>query len=131
MAAFAAATLATAAVAAAATAVIAAAPAPPEPPPAPQPKVIPASAVQYLEPIELEYPRLSRKLGETGRVLIRIFIDEAGLAKNVQVNRSSGHPRLDEAALSAVQKARFKPYTENGRAVAGWAFIPLEFELEK
>jgi len=30
-----------------------------------------------------------------------------------------------------VQKARFKPYTENGMPIAGWAFIPLEFELEK
>jgi protein TonB len=104
-------------------------PAPPAPPPAP--KIIPASAVQYLEPIVLRYPRLSQRNGETGRVLIRVYIDEAGLAKNVQVNRSSGHPRLDDAALAAVQKARFKPYTENGAAVAGWAYIPLDFELEK
>jgi protein TonB len=104
-------------------------PAPPAPPPAP--KIIPASAVQYLEPIVLQYPRLSQRNGETGRVLIRVYIDEAGLAKNVQVHRSSGHPRLDDAALAAVQKARFKPYTENGAAVAGWAYIPLDFELEK
>jgi len=108
---------------------VAVAPAPP--PPAPLPKVIPASAVQYLEPISLEYPRVSKRLRETGRVLIRVFIDEAGVAKNVRVERSSGHPRLDEAALAAVQKARFRPYTENGQAVAGTAFIPLDFELEK
>ena len=79
----------------------------------------------------LQYPRLSQRNNETGRVLIRVYIDEAGLARTVQVNRSSGHPRLDEAALAAVQKARFKPYTENGVAVAGWAYIPLDFELEK
>jgi protein TonB len=115
--------------AAPAAAPIAPPPAPVAPPPAP--KVIPASAVQYLEPIALEYPRLSKRNGETGRVLIRVYIDEAGLAKNLQVNRSSGHPRLDEAALAAIQKARFKPYTENGQPVAGWAVIPLEFELEK
>ena len=106
------------------------APVPVAPAPAP-PTIIPASAVQYLEPIALEYPRLSKRNGETGRVLIRVYIDEAGLAKNLQVNRSSGHPRLDEAAFAAVQKARFKPYTENGMPIAGWAFIPLEFELEK
>jgi protein TonB len=101
------------------------------PAPAPQPRIIPASAVQYLEPIALEYPRMAKRLGEAGRVLIRVFIDEVGLAKNAQVNRSSGHSRLDDAALAAVQKARFKPYMENGAPVAGWAFIPLEFELEK
>ena len=38
---------------------------------------------------------------------------------------------LDEAAVAAAQKARFKPYTENGRPTAGWARIPFPFELEK
>ena len=87
--------------------------------------------MQYLEPPALEYPRLSQRAGETGQVLIRVFIDGAGLARDVRVDRSSGHARLDAAALAAVQRARFKPYTENGRPVAGWAFIPLDFQLER
>ncbi|MEP7303064.1 MAG: energy transducer TonB [Caldimonas sp.] len=107
-----------------------AAPAPPAPPP-PAPKIIPASAVQYLEPIVIEYPRVSKRLGESGRVLIRLFIDEAGLARTLQINRSSGHARLDDAALAAVRKARFKPYTENGQPLGVWTFIPVEYELEK
>ena len=113
---------------------VAAAPAP-TPAPAPvlaaAPRIIPASAVQYLEPIVLEYPRQSKRMGETGHVLIRVFIDEAGAAQNVQVNRSSGHSRLDDAALAAIRHARFKPYTENGKAIAGWAFVPLDFQLEQ
>ena len=105
-------------------------PAPPAPPPAP--KVIPASAVQYLgEPPVPEYPRLSIRAGETGRVMLRIYIDEAGLPRTVQVEKSSGHPRLDEAGAAAMKKARFKPYTENGQPVAGHAFVPLDFALEK
>jgi protein TonB len=105
---------------------------PPAPPaPAPLPKMIPASAVQYLEPPVLEYPRLSRRNGESGQVLVRVWIDTAGLPRTVQVSRSSGHPRLDEAGMAAVQKARFKPYTENGQPMAGWAVIPLNFELER
>ena len=78
-----------------------------------------------------EYPRLSIRAGETGRVMLRIYIDEAGLPRTVQVERSSGHARLDEAGAAAMKKARFKPYTENGQAVAGWAFVPLDFALEK
>ena len=35
----------------------------------------------------------------------------------------SGHPRLDDAALAAVQKARFKPPSENGQAVSGYAQV--------
>ena len=112
---------------------IAAAPEPVVAPPAspPAPKVIPASAVQYLEPLAPEYPRMSKRLGETGRVVVRVFIDEAGVVRDARVQQASRHVRLDEAALAAVQKARFKPYTENGRPVSGWAFIPIDFELEK
>ena len=107
-------------------------PAPPVPPaPPPPPKNIPASAVQYLEPPVLVYPRLSMRNGEAGRVLVRVYIDTAGLPRNVQVSASSGFVRLDEAAIAAVGKARFKPYTENGQPTAGWALIPLKFELER
>ena len=34
-------------------------------------------------------------------------------------------------ALAGVQRARFKPYSENGVPTAGWARIPIPFELEK
>jgi protein TonB len=115
---------------------VAAPPAPPqvvEAPPAPPapPKMIPASALQYLEAAPPEYPRTSRRLNEAGNVLLRVYIDERGLTASVQVSRSSGHARLDEAALAAVKKWRFKPYAENGQPMAGWAVIPVIFELEK
>jgi protein TonB len=98
--------------------------------PAP-PKHIPASAVQYLEPPAPDYPHASRRLREAGRVLVRVYIDEAGLPRSVQMEQSSSHARLDDAAVVAVRHARFKPYTENGRPTAGWALIPLLFDLER
>lgn len=103
--------------------------APPAPPP--PPKNIPASAIQYLEPPAPEYPRLSRRLGEAGLVVVRVYVDEAGLPRSVQLAQSSGFARLDEAALAGVQRARFKPYSENGVPTAGWARIPIPFELER
>ena len=106
--------------------------APPAPPaPAPAPKMIPASAIQYLVPPAPEYPRLSRRNGEAGTVIVRALADEAGVPHEVQVERSSGFVRLDEAAMAAVRKTRFKPYTENGKPVAGWVRMPFPFELEK
>ena len=33
--------------------------------------------------------------------------------------------------LDGVRRARFKPPTENGQPTAGWARIPIPFELEK
>ncbi len=115
--------------------VVLAPPAPPAPPtspaPPPPPKMIPASAVQYLDPPQISYPRQSRRLGEEGQVMVRVYIDEAGLPRQVHVEQSSGHSRLDEAAVAGVRLARFKPYTENGQPVGGWARIPVPFELER
>lgn len=87
--------------------------------------------VQYLEPPAPEYPRLSKRNAESGRVMVRVYIDPSGLPRNVQVSTSSGHPRLDDAAAASVQKARFKPYTENGQPVGAWTTIPINFELER
>lgn len=103
-------------------------PAPPPPPPAP--KFIPPSSVQYLRLPDPAYPALSRRTREQGTVLVLVWADEQGLPQRLRVARSSGHPRLDAAALDAVERARFRPYTENGKAVAGWVYVPIEFTLD-
>jgi periplasmic protein TonB len=101
------------------------------PPAAPSPpKMLPASAVQYLD-TPLDYPRASRRLSEAGTVTLRVYIDERGHVASVQLSRSSGFARLDDAALASVKKWRFKPYSENGQPMAGYAVIPVMFELEK
>jgi protein TonB len=105
--------------------------APPFPPaPAPPSRSIPATAVQYLDPPAPAYPAMSRRLGESGQVLVRVEIDPHGRASQVRLLRSSGHSRLDESALAAVRAARFKPYTENGVPFAVWTTVPIVFELE-
>ena len=67
------------------------------------------------------------------RVMLRVYIDEAGRPARSQVDvaHRAHVRRLDDAALAAVRKARFKPPTENGQPVAGWAYVPVDFELEK
>jgi periplasmic protein TonB len=65
-------------------------------------------------------------------VIVRAHVGtEGGAPHSVQVEKPSGHARLDQAALAAVQRARFKPYAEKGQPVEGWALIPIRFELEK
>ena len=107
-------------------------PAPPSPPSPPSPpRNLPASAVQYVTTVEPEYPRLSKRNGESGRVMVRVFIDEAGTPRQVQLAKSSGFERLDASALAAVLKFRFSPPTENGQPLSGWANVPIDFGLEK
>jgi protein TonB len=99
-------------------------------PPSP-PRLIPAAAVQFTLPPVIEYPRLARRNAESGLVIVRAHVGvEGGPPRSVQIEKSSGHARLDQAALLAVQKARFKPHSENGRGVEGWALVPIHFELE-
>lgn len=76
------------------------------------------------------YPRVSRIRGEEGRVVLRVQVTAAGAAASVHVRRSSGHRRLDEAAIEAVRTWRFEPATRFGMRVAGAVDVPIVFRLE-
>jgi protein TonB len=93
--------------------------------------LIPASAVQYLVLPDVRYPAASRRLNESGLVIVAVFVDAAGLPQDVRLDQSSGFERLDRAALAGVRLARFKPFVLDGRPTAGWVRIPIPFELER
>jgi protein TonB len=101
---------------------------PPAPAPLP-PRTIPSSAIQYIVPPAPVYSRISARMRESGKAVVRVLIDEAGLPRTVQLAASTGFARLDDAALAAVRNCRFKPWLDHGVAVAAWANIPIEFEL--
>lgn len=108
-----------------------AAPKAPPPPAAPQePKTVPSTAVRYLTRPAPVYPAYSRRVGETGRVVLRVLIDAGGSPANVTVQQSSGFKRLDDSAVTAVRAARFQPYTEDGTPRPVWVLIPIVFDLE-
>jgi len=109
-----------------------AAPAPPAPPPPapPPPKQIPASEVAYLVPPPIELPMASRRLNEQGTVVLRVLVGTDGQPRQVSLQRSSGHGRLDEQAMWAMRRARFKPQTENGVPIEWIVIAPLQYELQ-
>ncbi|TAN29913.1 MAG: energy transducer TonB [Castellaniella sp.] len=75
------------------------------------------------------YPRLSERRGEQGRVVLRVLITPQGGVADVKVQHSSGYARLDEAAVQAMRRAHFRPYTENGVAYPARVDIPFDFVL--
>jgi protein TonB len=87
------------------------------------------SEVAYLKQPAPHYPSESRRSFEEGLVILRVLIDESGHAKSVNIYRSSGHPRLDEAAREAVVRAVFRPYIDGGVAREAVAMVPVEFSL--
>ena len=77
------------------------------------------------------YPSLSQRLGEEGRVLLRVEVSADGRPLTVTLKTSSGFVRLDEAAIKAVTRWQFKPAQQNGRAVASRVDVPILFKLKK
>lgn len=127
---------------------------PPPPVPAPALPVVAAPAVveappappppRPVEPVALTgdlslacpsraspaYPALSRRLGEEGRVVLRVELDSEGRVDSARVATSSGFKRLDEAALAAVRGWRCNPPTRDGRSTSAVATQPFQFNLE-
>lgn len=78
-----------------------------------------------------DYPSISKRLGEEGRVLVRVLIQADGSLAEVQVLKSSGHPRLDSAAVEHVQRDwRFVPARRNGEAIAAWGRFGVTFQIQ-
>jgi protein TonB len=92
--------------------------------------VEPSADADYLKNPPPAYPRASRRLGEQGTVIVRVFISTQGLPEKAEVRTSSGFARLDQAALEAVQRWRFVAGRRSGTPEAMWFNIPVRFVLE-
>ncbi len=99
----------------------------PSPPAPPTPRTV--SSVEYIKAPQLVYPNLSRRLGESGTVVLRILINEKGLPEQILVHKSTGYSNLDEAGRQAAMRALFKPMIENGKPVPVYVLVPLTFQL--
>lgn len=107
-----------------------AAPAAPPAPPPPAKVELPSSDADYLQNPRPAYPPISKRLGEQGKVLVRVFISTDGTAQKAELRQSSGYERLDQVALTTVQKWRYVPGKRNGVPEAMWFVVPINFVLE-
>ena len=92
--------------------------------------VLPSTSADYLNNPAPPYPRQSKRMGEEGTVLIRVWVTPEGRAEKTEIKTSSGHARLDEAALSTVPRWRFVPGQRNGLPEAMWFNVPIRFVLD-
>ncbi len=111
---------------------------------APQPAPVAAPAVQapvsapitaarfdadYLQNPKPVYPAMSRRLGEEGKVVLRVRVSAQGQPLAVEVSKSSGFPRLDDAARLAVERWRFVPARQGNEPIEASVLVPLNFTL--
>jgi len=112
-----------------------AAPTPPAPPalppapPAPPAVQLPSSNADYLQNPKAVYPAMSKRLGEQGKVIVKVLVGVDGLPKSAEVKKSSGFERLDEAAIAYIMKCRFVPGKVNGVVQAMSYDAPVNYVL--
>jgi len=78
--------------------------------------------------VQPEYTQAARSAGAEGRVRLELQIDEQGEVKNVRVIQGIGHG-LDEAALAAAKRTRFRPATRCGKPVMAPFILSMRFVL--
>ena len=83
----------------------------------------------YLRNPPPKYPAESRKLREEGVVLLKVAVTAEGRAADVQLQRSSGFARLDDAALKAVRRWEFNPARLGATSIACAVEVPVRFGL--
>ncbi len=110
------------------------------PPPAPEegPKV---KFIPYDEPPKLvggmaalqraiRYPEIAKEAGVEGTVIVQAFINKNGTVEEVVVVKGVPKTGLNEAAVEAVKRTKWKPAQQRDRAVGVWYSIPIVFRLK-
>ena len=105
--------------------------APPPPPSGPQFKFIPYDdPPRPITPIKPVYPDIAQEAGIEGQVLIQCFIDKSGRVKETIVIKGIPNTGLNESAVAALRKTRFRPAKQRETPVGVWITIPINFKLQ-
>ena len=105
--------------------------APPPPPSGPKVVFIPYDdPPQPMTSIRPQYPEIAQEAGIEGVVVVQAFIDKKGRVKETLILKGVPNTGLDEAAMEAIRKTRFKPAKQRERAVGVWISIPVNLKLK-
>ena len=94
------------------------------------PVTLPSLNASYLQNPAPTYPATARQNGEEGKVLLRVFVNEAGTVEKLTLKKSSGYELLDDAAKETVGKWQFVPAKQGDKTVSAWVVVPISFNLE-
>ncbi|HEX5707190.1 MAG TPA: TonB family protein [Pyrinomonadaceae bacterium] len=106
-------------------------PPPPKPTPPPKPKTVVSGGVLNGKAISKpapSYPAIAKQARASGSVTVQITVDEGG--RVISANAVSGHPLLQQAAVSAVRNWRFTPTLLSGQPVKVTGQVIVTFTLQ-
>jgi protein TonB len=97
----------------------------PEPPDLPVIEAIP----HYKKNPPPVYPRMARRRGYEGTVLMEVLVSRKGRVEMVRLLESSGYDVLDREAVAAVKQWVFEPARQGEEKVDMWVKVPVRFNL--
>lgn len=101
-----------------------------DPPPPTGP--LTTESLQYALAPPPTYPREALMAGTEGTVMLKVLVDVDGTPLEVEIQRSSGNRRLDDAAKRQVlRKWKFRPAMRDGRAIQVYGLVPVSFSLDR
>lgn len=86
----------------------------------------PPVLVDFVTP---RYPDLAREAGFEGTVRVRVLVGEDGKVLGASVLSSDVSPAMEQAAIEAAKKCRFKPAKQRTTPVKAHVMIPFHFRL--
>lgn len=78
-----------------------------------------------------QYPRVARRRGYQGTVVLEVLVNREGRVKKLRVFQSSGYSVLDNSAISSVKGWLFEPGRRGDEKVEMWVKLPVRFELKE
>lgn len=84
----------------------------------------------YVKLPTVDYPRASQDENEEGTVKLSIIVEANGSVSEVKVTQSTGHTRLDAAAVRTARSAGYRPKSVNGTPVRSRFNTSYTFRLE-
>lgn len=76
------------------------------------------------------YPRIARKRGYEGTVVLDVFVKKDGNVGDLRILETSGYKQLDQSAKRSVKAWQFKPGKKGGKTAAMWVRVPVTFQLK-
>lgn len=103
----------------------------PEPKPLPPPLIVgPAVDSRYAADFQPDYPPSERRLGNEGKVTVRVLVGADGRVKQVERVSATSDAFFRVTEQRALSRWRFRAGTRDGIAEAAWRVMTVTFRME-
>jgi protein TonB len=98
--------------------------------PVPSPSGIREAIPLYRDNPPPRYPRIARRRGYEGTVVLEVLVNTEGRVAECRIIRSCGHSVLDKAAVKSIRNWLFEPGMRGDKKVEMWVKVPIRFQLK-